>query len=162
MTHATPPGITDRVTYDAAGLPTWTLLDGSAVSRSAADVLTIAHPGREPIRGRLLTGETHRHAYDRLLELDRLQTAAPLVYVGDAAAVTIEADVAGQSLTLRVHVQLRRGAPEVLYATGAEVRGRGEGALLVGDTLRGEDVNEAMIASVEASLVEAWAGLGAA
>ena len=157
-----PAGITTSLTHDLEGLPTWELADGSTVSRSGADVLTIARPGRPDIRGRLLSGETYRHAYDRLLELDALQVAAPLVYVGDAAAVTVEADVAGQSVTLRAHVQLRRGAPEVLYATSAEVRGCGEGALCVGDMLRGEDVTEDMVASVEAVLVEAWAGLEAA
>ena len=148
--------ITTGLTYDADGLPSWTLVDGSTVTRSEADVLTVTRPGRPDIRGRLLAGETYRHAYDRLLELDRLQAAPALVYQGDTAAVCIEADVAGQSVTVCVYAQLRRGAPEVLYATGAQVRGAGEGALCVGDMLRAEDVTEGMIASVEAVLVDVW------
>jgi hypothetical protein len=135
--------------------------DGSAVTRDTASVLTIDRPGREAVRGRMRADETHRHAYDRLLELDRLQAAPPVLWEDYSADVSVEADVAGQPVTLRVSVQLRRGAPEVLYATGAEVCGAGEGALLVGDVLPPEAVTDAMLADVEAVLVECWIDLEA-
>ena len=83
----------------------------------------------------------------------------PLVHDDYSAAVTVEADVAGQSVTVRVACQLRRGAPEVLYATGAEVVGAGDGPLVLGDVV---EVSEAMIADVEAVLVDAWADVEAA
>ncbi len=157
-----PDHLTASLAYDQHGLPTWVLFDGTTVTRDALDVLSIARPGRETIRGRLLAGETHRAAYDRLLELDGLQRAAAVLYDDYSAAVTVEADVAGQPVTVRVHARLVDGRPEVAYATGAEVCGAGEGALCVGDVLPGADVSEEMIAMVETALVEAWPELEAA
>ena len=157
-----PAGITTGVTYDLQGLPTWTLLDGSTVSRDAEGRLTISRPGREDIRGRQRATETTRAAYDRLLELDGLQRAAAVLYDDYSAAVTVEADVAGQSVTVRVQARLVDGRPEVAYAVRAEVCGAGEGALCVGDVLPGADVSEEMIVMVETALVEAWPELEAA
>ena len=154
----TPAGIAASVTFDLAGSPTWTLLDGATVTREA-DALTIARPGRELVRGRMLPGETHRAAYDRLLELDRLQASPPVVHDDYSAAVTVEADIDGQSVTVRVRCQLAHAEPRVLYATRAEVRGAGEGPLLVGDVVA---VSEDMVSSVEAALVDAWTDLEAA
>lgn len=157
-----PAGITTGVTYDLQGLPTWTLLDGTTFTRDALAVVTISRPGREDIRGRQRATETTRAAYDRLLELDGLQRAAAVLYDDYTAAVTVEADVAGQSVTVRVQARLVAGRPEVAYAVRAEVCGAGEGALCVGDVLPGADVSEEMIASVEATLVDAWTDLEAA
>lgn len=150
--------VTTGLTYDAAGSPTWAIATGGSVSR-ADDVLTITRPGREDVRGRMAAGETHRHAYDRLLELDRLQHAAPVVYDDWTAAVCVEADVAGQPVTVCVTAQLAHAEPRVLYATGAEVLGAGEGALSVGNVV---PVSEAMIADVEAVLMDVWADVEAA
>jgi len=154
--------LVQRLTHDQHGLPTWELLDGTTVDRDAEDRLTIARPGREVIQGRLLPGETHRAAYDRLLELDGLQRAAAVLYDDYSAAATVEADVAGQPMTVRVQVRLVDGRPEVAYAIGAEVCGAGEGALCVGDVLTAAEVSEEVIAAVEMALVEAWPELEAA
>lgn len=154
--------ITTGVTSDATGLPTWTLADGSTVDRDAEGRLTIARPGREPIQGRMGATETHREAYDRLLELDGLRHAEPTVDADYGAAVTVDTEIDGQFVTLRVSVQLRRGAPEVLYVTGAEVRSGAIGALCVGDVLLASEVSEEVIAMVETALVEAWPELEAA
>lgn len=154
--------LVQALTHDAAGLPTWTLLDGTTFTRDALAVVTISRPGRPDIRGRQRATETTRSAYDRLLELDGLQRAATVLYDEDTAAVTVEADVAGQSVTVRVQARLVAGRPEVAYAVRAEVCGAGEGALCVGDVLPGADVSEEMIASVETALVEAWPELEAA
>lgn len=85
-----------------------------------------------------------------------------MVYDDYSAEVTIEADVAEQTVTLRVSCQLAHGEPSVLYATGAEVRGAGEGSLVVGDVLPAGDVTEAMIADVESVLVDIWTDVEAA
>lgn len=154
--------LVQALTHDAAGLPTWTLVDGTTFTRDALAVVTIARPGRENIRGRQRATETTRSAYDRLLELDGLQRAAAVLFDDYSAAVTVEADVAGQSVTVRVQARLVDGRPEVAYAVRAEVCGAGEGALCVGDVLPGVDVSEEMIASVEAALVDAWTDLEAA
>ncbi len=154
--------ITAGLTHDQHGLPTWTLLDGTTVDRDAEDRLTIARPGREVIRGRQGATETTRHAYDRLLELDGLRHAGPTVDADYGAAVTVDTEIDGQSVTLRVSVQLRRGAPEVLYVLGAEVRAGAIGALCVGDALTASEVSEEVIAMVETALVESWPELEAA
>ncbi len=154
--------LTASLAYDQHGLPTWVLFDGTTVDRDAEDRLTIARPGRETIRGRLLAGETHRAAYDRLLELDGLRHAGPTVDADYGAAVTVDTEIDGQPVTLRVSVQLRRGAPEVLYVLGAEVRAGAIGALCVGDALTSSEVSEEVIAMVETALVESWPELEAA
>lgn len=156
------PAITAEVTYDANGLPTWAMADGSTVSRDDEDSLTITRPGHEPIQGRLWSGETHREAYDLILEAHALRNAAPVVFEDYTAAVTVEAEIDGQPVTLRATVRLRHGAPEVLYAVSAEVRDAGIGALCVRDMLFAAEVPECVIAAAETALVEAWPELEAA
>jgi hypothetical protein len=85
-----------------------------------------------------------------------------VVFSDYSAEVEVEADVDGQDVTVRVRCQLRRGAPEVLYATGAEVRGAGDGPLSVGDVVPASAVSEAMLADVEAVLFDAWNDVEAA
>jgi hypothetical protein len=82
-----------------------------------------------------------------------------MVFSDYSAEVTVEADVDGQDVTVRVSCQLAHAEPRVLYATSAEVRGAGEGALAVGDVV---PVSEAMIADVETVLVDAWIDVEAA